>query len=171
MKKRMMFVFAAALLSGGIAQAEEKKAQPAPAPTAKEKAAPKMEPNLKKILEEQTKKESAAWQESNKEYAEHCLAGIEKGKPVPPEKAVPSTDCYIKEVNENVKPVALNTHMVDDMTKEWKSLARKYSAKQISHKDWMKGMQDTQKKFSAARLQIIKGLIDDARKQATAKAK
>lgn len=173
-------------MMGGTAHAEEKKAAPAPAPTSKEKPAEQkpaekkaadkksdaagMQPNLKKILEEQTKKEAAAWQQSNKEYAEACLKGVEKGKPVPPEKAVDSTDCYIKEVDKNVKPVALNTHMVDDMTKEWKALARKYGAKQISHKEWMKGMQETQKKFGAARLQIIKGLIEDARKQA-AKAK
>lgn len=172
MKHYVLLGLAAAWLMSGAAHAEEKKAPPKAAPTAKEKAdAPSMQPNLKKILEEQTKKEAAGWQKSNKTYAETCLAGVEKGKPVPPEKAVTSTDCYIKEIDTNIKPVALNTHMVDDMTKEWKSLARKYAAKQISHKEWMKGMQETQKKFSAARLQIIKGLIADAKKQAGKTAK
>lgn len=140
------------------ALAETKKAAPA-----------QMQPDLRKILEDQAKKEDAAWDKSNLAYAKTCLAGIEAGKPVPPEKAVTTTECYIKEIDKNVKPVALNTHMVDDMTKEWKALARKYGAKQISHKEWLGGMQETQKKFAAARIQVIKGLIADAQKQAAAK--
>ncbi len=177
MKHYVLLVIGAVFLMTAPAHAEEKKS--APAPAAKKEApkkqeakkqgdAPALQPDLRKILEEQTKKENAAWNKSNAEYASTCLKGVEKGKPVPPEKAVASTDCYIKEIDANVKPVALNTHMVDDMTKEWKLLARKYGAKQITHKEWMKGMQDTQKKFAAARIGIIKGLISDAQKQAKA---
>lgn len=161
MMKNIALILIAAVVVAGPAFAEEKK-KPAEAA---------MEPDLRKVLEDQAKSEDAAWDKSNKEYAQTCLAGVDAGKPVPPEKAVPTTDCYIKSINKNVKPVALNTHMVDDMTKEWKALARKYSAKQLTHKEWLSGMQATQKKFTKARIQVIMGLIEDAKKKAAAAAK
>lgn len=156
---KILALIMAAIMASGPAFAESKKA---PA---------EMKPDLRKILEEQAKKEDAAWDKSNIAYAKTCLADIPSGKPVPPEKAVSTTDCYIQQIDANVKPVALNTHMVDDMTKEWKSLARKYSAKQVTHKEWLAGMQATQKKFAQARIQVIKGLIADAQKQAAATSK
>lgn len=162
MMKILTAMMVAICLIAAPAMAEEKKTEKKP-PTAE------MQPDLRKILEEQAKSEDAAWDKSNKEYAQKCLAGIDAGKPVPPEKAVPTTDCYIKSIDKNVKPVALNTHMVDDMTKEWKSLARKYGAKQVTHKEWLAGMQATQKKFAQARIQVIMGLVEDAKKKAAVK--
>ena len=158
MKKIVLGLLALTLL-GGPAFAEAKK---------KDDAA--LQPDLRKILEEQAKKESQAWGQSNQHYAQVCLKGTEAGKPVPKEKAVESTECYIKEIEKNVKPVALNEHMVDDMTDEWRMLARQYGAGQIDHTAWMKGMDDTQKKFAAARIGIIKDLIAQAQAQ-QAKAK
>lgn len=132
---------------------------------AKDKAAPALHPNLRKILEEQAQKESDAWNISNAYYAKTCLKDVTPGKDVPKDKAVSTTECYIGAIDKNVRPVALNQEMVDDMTGEWTSLARKYGAGQITHKQWMDGMHSTQKKFAAARIQIIEGLVADAAKE------
>lgn len=165
MIRTILLSFCAVLLMSGAAFAEEKPKADTAKPAAQSAQKGALQPDLRKILEDQAKKESQAWGVSNKYYAEQCIKGVEKGKDVPPEMAVASTDCYIGAIDKNVKPVALNTHMVDDMTAEWKTLARKYAAKQITHKEWMTGMQATQKKFAQARLGVIKGLVDQAKKQ------
>jgi hypothetical protein len=155
MLKKVLLGLSVLMISGGMALAAD---------TAKPKGAD-LHPDLRKILEEQAQKESAGWKASNEYYAKTCLKDLEPGKPVPPASAVSTTECYIGAIDKNVKPMALNTTMVDDMTGEWKTLARKYGAGQMTHQQWVNGMHDTQKKFAAARIQIIEGLVADAAKQ------